>query len=200
MIISLTDEPGNECSAAVPLPMGQLQLKSVRSAFHSLSVKNMSSQRPANVAAADWNALQSELGKFKDTATMTPQQLAEATPEQLGNSQEMEQDWAIKAFRHAEVYEKLISAVDNHATLRLTKIDDGIYAHFRREFPSLAVNSLTEDQLKSDSAKLVWRRFCSEYNDQIVKDFNFGTLLRLNCAEGYSQDNSTFGAPCVSRA
>jgi hypothetical protein len=154
--------------------------------------------RPSNVAKEDWNALQNELGKFKDTATMTPQQLANATPEQLGNSQEMEQDWAIKAFRHAEVYFKLITAVDDHATLRLTKIDDGIYAHFRREFPDLNVASLTEDQLKSESAKLVWRRFCNEYNENIVKDFNFGTLLRLNSAEDYTEENSTFGTFCNS--
>jgi hypothetical protein len=77
-------------------------------------------QRPKGVDKEDWNLLQGELKQFQNT-TMTPQQLQNARPEDLGNSVEMEMQWAEKAFRHAETYMKLLHSIEDHSKLRLTK-------------------------------------------------------------------------------
>ncbi|KAB0337153.1 hypothetical protein FD755_025727, partial [Muntiacus reevesi] len=36
-----------------------------------------------------------------------------------------------------------------------------------------------------------WRPFCLKF-DGIVEDFNYGTLLRLNCSQGYTEENTIF--------
>lgn len=74
------------------------------------------------------------------------------------------------------------------------RIDDEIYAHFRREFPKLQVAKFDEQALKSESAKVAWRRFCNEYTGDRVKDFNFGSLVRLDSAGDYDESNSCFGS------
>jgi hypothetical protein len=55
------------------------------------------------------------------------------------------------------------------------------------------VSILTDAALKSPSAKLLWRQFCTSYSDNpTVKDFNFGTLLRLDARDDYDNpDNVT---------
>lgn len=45
--------------------------------------------------------------------------------------------------------------------------------------------------MKSPSAKEKWRNFCNVF-DGVVTDFNYGTLLRLDCKEGYNEINSIF--------
>lgn len=37
--------------------------------------------------------------------------------------------------------------------------------------------------------KVKWRMFCERFKD-IIEDYNFGTLLRTDCAGEYSENNS----------
>ncbi|XP_025739375.1 protein PBDC1 isoform X2 [Callorhinus ursinus] len=98
--------------------------------------------------------------------------------------------WAMKAMQHAEVYYKLISSVDPQF-LKLTKVDDQIYSEFRENFEKLRIDVLDPEELKSESAKEKWRPFCLKF-DGIVEDFNYGTLLRLDCSQGYTEENTIF--------
>ncbi|XP_015255001.1 PREDICTED: protein PBDC1 [Cyprinodon variegatus] len=36
-----------------------------------------------------------------------------------------------------------------------------------------------------------WRAFCNQF-EGIVEDFNYGTLLRLDCEKDYSEENTIF--------
>ncbi|XP_038045955.1 protein PBDC1-like [Patiria miniata] len=110
--------------------------------------------------------------------------------EEFGNDENLELRWAIKAYHHAETYFNLISSVDNRV-LKLTKQDDDIYHSFREHFPDLKVDVIDQEELKSEAAKLKWRPFCTQY-EGVVEDFNFGTLLRLDCKGDYSEQNSIF--------
>ncbi|XP_059478546.1 protein PBDC1 [Neocloeon triangulifer] len=107
--------------------------------------------------------------------------------DEFGNDPSIETMWAIKAFEHAEVYFNLLCSVDTKH-LRLTPFDDEIYKMFREEFPDLKVNHLTEDVLKNNNAKEIWRNFCAKF--QWFEDFSYGTLLRLDCSDDYSEENS----------
>ncbi|KAL5021067.1 hypothetical protein ScPMuIL_000222 [Solemya velum] len=109
-------------------------------------------------------------------------------PDKIQNNPEIELQWAMKAYHHAETYFSLISAVDP-ACLKLTSIDDEIYTHFRKEFPDFQVDVLEEEEFKSEAAKQRWRPFCSVYEHK-AEDYNFGTLLRLDAREDYSEANS----------
>nr|CAD7404330.1 unnamed protein product [Timema poppensis] len=73
--------------------------------------------------------------------------------------------------------------------LRLTPHDNAIYTAFREEFPDLKLGKLTEEDLKSSEAKQKWRPFCEQFKD-IIEDFSFGTLLRLDSEGEYSEENS----------
>ncbi|XP_006528333.1 protein PBDC1 isoform X6 [Mus musculus] len=112
-------------------------------------------------------------------------------PESYGNDPDIEMAWAIRAMQHAEVYYKLISSVDPQF-LKLTKVDDQIYSEFREIFETLRVDVLDPEELKSESAKEKWRPFCLKF-EGIVEDYNYGTLLRLDCSQGYTEENTIFG-------
>ncbi|XP_037590731.1 protein PBDC1 isoform X3 [Cebus imitator] len=103
---------------------------------------------------------------------------------------DIEMAWAMRAMQHAEVYYKLISSVDPQF-LKLTKVDDQIYSEFRKNFEKLKIDVLDPEELKSESAKEKWRPFCLKFNG-IVEDFNYGTLLRLDCSQGYTEENTIF--------
>lgn len=76
--------------------------------------------------------------------------------------------------------------------LRLTKIDDEIYEHFKKEFPDYDPKAtINEDEMKSKTGKERWRNFINQYEKK-VDDFNFGTLLRTNPAFEYGQDETIF--------
>lgn len=47
------------------------------------------------------------------------------------------------------------------------------------------------EELKSESAKEKWRPFCLKF-EGIVEDYNYGTLLRLDCSQGYTEENTIF--------
>ena len=77
--------------------------------------------------------------------------------------------------------------------LRLTRYDDDIHEHFKREFPDLDVaGPLDEDEMKSKDGKEKWRKFIQEYEKK-VEDYNFGTMLRRSAKEEYTEEGTMFG-------
>ncbi|XP_002739712.1 protein PBDC1-like [Saccoglossus kowalevskii] len=108
--------------------------------------------------------------------------------ENYTNDSGLELQWAMKAYHHAETYFNLISSVDP-ARLRLSKHDDEIYKEFRKDFKDLKIDVINIQDLKTDDSKSKWRPFCNHFEGQ-VDDFNFGTLLRIDCSKEYSEENS----------
>ena len=108
--------------------------------------------------------------------------------DEFGNDETVEAMWAMKAFKHAEVYFNLLCSVDPKL-LRLTPQDDAIYKAFRGKFPNLKIDLIKEDEIKSPEGKEMWRPFCDQFKDE-VEDYSFGTLLRLDCTDEFSQDNT----------
>lgn len=79
------------------------------------------------------------------------------------------------------------------STLRLTKMDDDILAHFRDEFPEWdPAATIDEDAMKSKEGKERWRKFSMAYEKKI-DDYNFGTLLRANPRWEYGEKETIFG-------
>ncbi|XP_053944837.1 protein PBDC1 [Cuculus canorus] len=113
-----------------------------------------------------------------------------APAEAFGNDPRVELAWAMKAHQHAQVYFNLISSVDPKF-LNLTKADDQIYNDFRKTFQDLKVDMLDPEELKSEPAKEKWRPFCLRF-EGVVEDFNYGTLLRLDCRKDYTEENTIF--------
>jgi hypothetical protein len=72
------------------------------------------------------------------------------------------------------------------------RLDDDIYTAFRDMFPDMNANHIVISDLKSELAKIKWREFISKFEKQI-QDFNFGTLLRLNCLLPYTNENTILG-------
>lgn len=79
------------------------------------------------------------------------------------------------------------------STLRLTRLDDEIYEHLKRDFPELdPAATIDEDEMKSKTGKERWRKFMMAYEKK-VDDYNFGTLLRSNPKWEYGKDETIFG-------
>ncbi|KAL2911445.1 hypothetical protein HK105_209096 [Polyrhizophydium stewartii] len=117
--------------------------------------------------------------------------VAGITAENAENLPDIEKQWAVKSFHHAETYFRLVSAV-HPRRIKLTPIDDEIYAAFREEFPDLVLENLRElEDFKSEKAKAKWRNFIMKYETK-VEDYNFGTLLRNRCGEDYGPNNCFF--------
>ena len=77
--------------------------------------------------------------------------------------------------------------------LRLTKIDDEIYEHFKQEFPDFDPNeTIDEDKMKSKEGKEKWRDWMMTYEKK-VEDYNFGTMLRSNPKFEYTEEQTIFG-------
>ncbi|KAK2703627.1 protein PBDC1-like [Artemia franciscana] len=108
--------------------------------------------------------------------------------EEFGNDSTIEGVWAIKAFEHSQVYFNLVCAIPTKL-LRLTPHDDKIFSDFRTQFKDLDVRQIKEDELKSAESKEKWRPFCESFKD-LVEDFNFATLLRLDAHQDYSEANT----------
>nr|CAG4635165.1 EOG090X0HAI [Alona affinis] len=108
--------------------------------------------------------------------------------EEFVNDSMVEELWAIKAFEHAEIYFNLLSSVDPRI-LRLTKIDNDIYKHFRETFPKMDVATFSQDEIKTPEAKETWRTFCETYKETVT-DYNYATLIRLDSTKEYSEANS----------
>ncbi|CAF0706639.1 unnamed protein product [Brachionus calyciflorus] len=105
------------------------------------------------------------------------------------NDPQIELQWAMKAFQHAEIHYNLLCAIDSKM-LKLTKIDETIYAEFRQHFNELPVDKIDVDHLKSAESKEKWRPFCESYKEK-VEDYNMGTLLRIDAYGDYNEENTT---------
>ncbi|KNG47407.1 multidrug resistance protein 2 [Stemphylium lycopersici] len=111
--------------------------------------------------------------------------------EETENFEDIEKQFAVKVVQHMETYWKILEKVPG-SKLRLTKIDDEIYEHLKKEFPEFdASATLNEDEMKSKQGKERWRKFISEYEKK-VEDYNFGTMLRASPKTEYSQDGTIF--------
>ncbi|KAL2814261.1 putative polysaccharide biosynthesis protein [Aspergillus granulosus] len=112
-------------------------------------------------------------------------------PEQAQNLDDMEKQFAVKAVEHLMTYWSILEKVPG-SQLRLTKIDDEIYEHFKAEFPDFdPAATIDEDQMKSKEGKEKWRNWINQYEKK-VHDFNFGTMLRANPKTEYERENTIF--------
>ena len=77
--------------------------------------------------------------------------------------------------------------------MRLTKIDDEILEHFQKDMPDFdTAEPLNEDDMKSKEGKERWRNFITQYKGRI-DDFDFGTMLRADAKDEYTEKNTIFG-------
>ncbi|KAF2003912.1 DUF757-domain-containing protein [Amniculicola lignicola CBS 123094] len=111
--------------------------------------------------------------------------------EEADNFQDIEKQFAVKVVQHMETYWSILEKVPG-TKLRLTKFDDDIYKHFRNEFPDFDPKAtINEDHMKSKEGKEKWRKFIAEY-EQTIDDYNFGTMIRANAKDEYSQEGTIF--------
>ena len=112
-------------------------------------------------------------------------------PEDAENSEQIEQAFAVKVVQHIETYWKILEKVPG-SKLRLTKLDDEIYEHFKKEFPEFDPKAtINEDEMKSKEGKERWRNFINAY-DKKVDDFNYGTVIRTNPKFEYGEKETIF--------
>ncbi len=77
--------------------------------------------------------------------------------------------------------------------LRLTRYDDEIHEHFKKEFPDFDLEgTIDEEEMKSKDGKEKWRNFIQQYEKK-VEDYNFGTMVRANPAWEYGEKETIFG-------
>lgn len=75
----------------------------------------------------------------------------------------------------------------------MARIDDELYADFRRTFPNMNLSLLTPADLNgSAEIKEKWRTFILPYEKRIAH-YNFGSLVRLDASLEYNESNSYFG-------
>ncbi|PFH62654.1 hypothetical protein XA68_12525 [Ophiocordyceps unilateralis] len=111
--------------------------------------------------------------------------------EQAINMEEMEQQFAVKAVQQMQTYWSLLETVKG-STLRLTKMDDDIYAHLTEAFPDFdAAATINEDEMKSKAGKERWRAFMMVYEKKI-DDYNFGTMVRDSPRAEYEEKTTIF--------
>ncbi|KAF9781250.1 DUF757-domain-containing protein [Thelephora terrestris] len=117
-------------------------------------------------------------------------------PNKAQNAIEIEKQFAVKAVEHAQTYWNLLEKVPPRE-LKLSKIDDEIYEHTMKEFPEFAkephekLRKLDEEWMKSVEGKKRWRKFIEAYNGRVT-DHNFGSLIRMDADEEYSESNTIF--------
>ncbi|KAF2823406.1 DUF757-domain-containing protein [Ophiobolus disseminans] len=112
-------------------------------------------------------------------------------PEETDNSEQIEQAFAVKVVQHIETYWKILEKVPG-SKLRLTKFDDEIYEHFKKDFPEFdAKATIDEDDMKSKEGKERWRTFINAYEKRI-EDYNYGTVIRTNPKFEYGEDETIF--------
>ncbi|KAI9371013.1 putative polysaccharide biosynthesis protein [Aspergillus egyptiacus] len=112
-------------------------------------------------------------------------------PEQAQNLEDMEKQFAVKAVEHLMTYWSILEKVPG-SQLRLTKYDDEIHEHFKKEFPEFdPAATIDEDAMKSKEGKEKWRNWMNQYEKKI-DDYNFGTMLRASPKTEYERDNTIF--------
>ncbi|RYP76311.1 hypothetical protein DL769_003651 [Monosporascus sp. CRB-8-3] len=111
--------------------------------------------------------------------------------ENADNLEDIEKQFSVKAVQHLETYWAILQKVKG-STLRLTKFDNEIYEHLKRDFPDFdPAETINEDEMKSKAGKERWRNFMMAYEKK-VDDYNFGTILRTNPKFEYEQDTTIF--------
>ncbi|PWN36019.1 DUF757-domain-containing protein [Meira miltonrushii] len=120
-------------------------------------------------------------------------------PNRAQNLPEIEKQMAVKCVEQAQTLWSLYEKV-KPSTLRLTKLDDEIYQDMEETFEELrqtesdkvgGVAKIDEERMKSDEGKKKWRDFIAKYENK-VSDYNFGTLIRTDASDEYTQFNTTF--------
>ncbi|KAJ1033540.1 hypothetical protein NDA13_001529 [Ustilago tritici] len=113
------------------------------------------------------------------------------------NLSEIEKQMAVRCVEHAQTYWNLLEKI-KPSTLRLTKLDDEMYEDFQATFPEFAesagpqsVAKIDEEAMKSPAGKEKWRLFINKYENKVA-DYNFGTLIRTDASDEYTQFNTTF--------
>ncbi|KAG9397248.1 putative polysaccharide biosynthesis protein [Carpediemonas membranifera] len=115
--------------------------------------------------------------------------------EGVSNDAQIELNWAMKAAKYAETYDRLRKSVKDLTTFRMTKIDDLIYSSFRFTFPELNIDAVEEEELKSEDAKKKWRPFLMPFEGKIP-DWNMATLLRVDCKKDCDEHNTIIVPRC----
>lgn len=101
-------------------------------------------------------------------------------------------EWAEAAVKYAEMYERLLLSAHERGQLsrfRLTPMDDKIYTQFRRIFPDMRVDKLNMAQMKTKANKIAWFNLLEGWKHQL-KDYNTGTLCRVDGHAPFGQENS----------
>ncbi|WFD34853.1 D-lactate dehydrogenase (cytochrome) [Malassezia cuniculi] len=116
-------------------------------------------------------------------------------PNTAGNLPEIEKQIAVRCVEHAQTYWNLLEKIPG-SRLRLTKFDADLMADFEATFPELAgsddgIRKIDEQEMKSTVGKKKWREFILKY-EQKIADFNFGTLIRTDATQEYTQLNTIF--------
>ncbi|EEP77641.1 hypothetical protein UREG_02490 [Uncinocarpus reesii 1704] len=120
-------------------------------------------------------------------------------PEQADNLEDIEKQFAVKAVQQMTTYWAILEKTPG-SKLRLTKLDDEIYEHFKAEFPEFDPSAtIDEDEMKSKEGKERWRKFAMAYEKK-VNDYNFGTILRKNPKWEYGEKETIFGTACAENA
>ncbi|GAA5999990.1 ribosome-associated Tef1p biogenesis chaperone CHP1 [Rhodotorula paludigena] len=126
------------------------------------------------------------------------------------NDEGIEMQFAVMCMEQAEAYFGLITKVRPSTLKRLTQWDDEIMEAFEKHFPDYSSSDdklrvLDEDEMKSAQGKKRWRDFMMPFEcvfsalsrragiTKKIDEFNFGTLIRTNCEDDYTQENSMFG-------
>jgi hypothetical protein len=117
---------------------------------------------------------------------------ANINADEAENFEDIEKQFAVKAVQQMMTYWGILEKMRG-SKLRLTKIDDEIYEHFKKEFPDWDPSAtIDEDEMKSKAGKEKWRNFVNQYEKK-VDDFNFGTMLRNNPMAEYDEKETIFG-------
>ncbi|KAI9766610.1 MAG: hypothetical protein M1840_006421 [Geoglossum simile] len=96
-----------------------------------------------------------------------------------------------KAVEHMSIYWGILEKMRG-SRLRLTKMDNDIYEHLKRDFPGFnPAETIDEDKMKDKFGKEKWREFMMAYEKK-VGDYNFGTLLRSNPKFEYGEKETIF--------
>lgn len=102
------------------------------------------------------------------------------------------ESFGVLAVQHLETYWAILGKVRGSA-LRLTKYDDDIYEHLKKDFPDFdPAETIKEDEMKSKAGKERWRKFMMAYEKK-VDDYNFGTILRTGPKFEYEEHTTIFG-------
>jgi len=121
-------------------------------------------------------------------STVAPTQF---NAEEADNAEDIEKQFAVKAVQQMLTYWEILKQMRG-STLKLTKYDDEIYEHFKKEFPEFdPTATINEDEMKSKEGKERWRKFIAEYEKK-VDDYNFGTMLRANPKFEYGEEETIF--------